>query len=115
MTTNNGLSEFREEKSSLEKDAEMLLQIINEQTGHLGDVTAELKAIILSINLKADKLAKILEYHKCPHTETIHLDYTCIQCKNCRAISFHRDTDEMSQLRKRVWGPKMPYKQWENR
>lgn len=61
LITNNGLSnaEFNEIRKGLSKDSELLQNIINSQTGHLGDIIASIETLRSSLLLKTNKL-KIL-------------------------------------------------------
>ena len=40
---------------------------------------------------------------KCLHIHGVELDYTCVQCKNCGAISYHRDSEGIGQPKEAVW------------
>lgn len=54
--TNNGLEDFDEERISIIRDIEILLNLCYENKGHLGDVISCLRTTSSSLNLKADKL-----------------------------------------------------------
>lgn len=64
--TMNGLqnSEFDEIKKRLTKDAEQILNAVNSDSGHLGNIISALKITCSSIDLKSEKLIKIFNEQK---------------------------------------------------
>ncbi len=39
----------------------------------------------------------------CKHEDFVALDYTCIQCNKCKAVSYHRDSGGVGQPKEAVW------------
>ena len=64
--TNNGLEnqEFDEIRNGLSDDSEILQNIINSQTGHLGDIISAIETLRSLLLIKANKLRGVFENQK---------------------------------------------------